>query len=95
MAEIVEIIDQDGVNLQRYNDTHFTKIKGNFEYTVLMPGEFFQRASAMESSCSTFLVNQLEFHFFTLFNAFIFTGYSSHIRLSTIHGCFPNVLVSF
>lgn len=57
MAEIVEIIDQDGSNLQRYNDTHFTKIKGNFEYTVLMPGEFFQRASAMESSCSTFLVN--------------------------------------
>ncbi|KAL1517376.1 hypothetical protein ABEB36_001146 [Hypothenemus hampei] len=44
-----------GSELQRYNATHFTKIKGNLEYTVLMPGEFFQKSPSMDSSCSTFL----------------------------------------
>ncbi|CAG9761504.1 unnamed protein product [Ceutorhynchus assimilis] len=57
-AEIIEFFESpNGENgLQRYNATHFTKINGNLEYTVLMPGEFFQKASALESSCSTFLV---------------------------------------
>ncbi|XP_050300884.1 uncharacterized protein LOC126739301 [Anthonomus grandis grandis] len=56
-ADVVEIVESDErlTGLQRYNSTHFTKINGNLEYTVLMPGEFFQKASVMESSCSTFL----------------------------------------
>ncbi|XP_066138940.1 uncharacterized protein [Euwallacea fornicatus] len=55
-ADIVEIADsppEDAV--QRFNATHFKKINGNLEYTVLMPREFFDKASAIESSCSTFL----------------------------------------
>lgn len=58
-AEVTQITEQDNLGnaLSKFNDSiHFAKIQGNLEYTVLMPGEFFQRASSMESSCSTFLV---------------------------------------
>ncbi|KAF7284951.1 hypothetical protein GWI33_013743 [Rhynchophorus ferrugineus] len=57
-AEVVQIsekeMDQIGVS---HNDSlHFARIQGNLEYTVLMPGEFFEKTTALESSCSTFLV---------------------------------------
>ncbi|KAH1008585.1 uncharacterized protein LOC109541770 [Dendroctonus ponderosae] len=56
-AEVIEVVEpaNSEVGLQRYNSTHFTKINGNLEYTVLMPGELFEKASAIEGSCSTFL----------------------------------------
>ncbi|CAH1155446.1 unnamed protein product [Phaedon cochleariae] len=56
-AEVVEIIEgPDGRALHSTNATQFTKIKGNLEYTVLMPGEFYHRSSSIEGGCSTFLV---------------------------------------
>ncbi|CAH0547448.1 unnamed protein product [Brassicogethes aeneus] len=56
-AQIEEIVDRPTASaLTHYNNTQFTKIKENLEYTVLMPGEFYHRTAAMESSCSTFLV---------------------------------------
>lgn len=58
-AEVIEIVEApNGNDLQKYNSTmqQFTKIKGNLEYTVLMPGEFYHRSASVEGSCSTFLV---------------------------------------
>nr|CAI5843263.1 unnamed protein product [Callosobruchus analis] len=57
-AEIVEILEKPNANALRHNNasTQYTKILGNLEYTVLMPGEFYHRTAAMESSCGTFLV---------------------------------------
>nr|XP_023015712.1 uncharacterized protein LOC111505174 [Leptinotarsa decemlineata] len=46
----------EDVSILKYNDTQFTKIKGNLEYTVLIPGEFYHKTTSLESSCSTFLV---------------------------------------
>ncbi|XP_072382491.1 uncharacterized protein [Diabrotica undecimpunctata] len=55
-AEIVEIISPvDGMS-HDHNATQFTKIKGNLEYTVLMPGEFYHKSQSIEGSCSTFLI---------------------------------------
>lgn len=53
VAEVQEITSRE---LDTSNATQFTKIKENIEYTVLMPGEFYHRTAAMETSCSTFLV---------------------------------------
>nr|CAH7727067.1 unnamed protein product [Callosobruchus chinensis] len=57
-AEIVEILEKPNANALRHHNasTQYTKILGNLEYTVLMPGEFYHRTAAMESSCGTFLV---------------------------------------
>ncbi|KAK6630845.1 hypothetical protein RUM44_003015 [Polyplax serrata] len=37
------------------NSTNSTKFQDNLEYTVLMPGDFFQKAGNSEESCSTLL----------------------------------------
>lgn len=55
-AEIIEIVEQTHLPALAQNGTQFTKIKGNLEYTVLMPGEFYHRNPGLEGSCSTFLV---------------------------------------
>lgn len=57
-AEVIEIVEAPDIeSLHHYNSTtQFTRIKGNLEYTVLMPGEFYHRTATMENSCSTFLV---------------------------------------
>lgn len=63
-GEIIEIVESETENEtipkthHRYNTTtQFTKFKENIEYTVLMPGELFERtAGAMETSCNTFLL---------------------------------------
>ncbi|XP_057671872.1 uncharacterized protein LOC130903662 [Diorhabda carinulata] len=55
-ANIVEVIQQPDGSSYKYNSTHFTRIQGNLEYTVLMPGEFYHRTQSIEGSCSTFLV---------------------------------------
>lgn len=54
-ADVVDIIETANSN-DHSNNNQFTKIKGNLEYTVLMPGEFYHRTAAIESSCGTFLV---------------------------------------
>ncbi|XP_044736948.1 uncharacterized protein LOC123298913 [Chrysoperla carnea] len=46
------LLQQDSHNI---NDTQFTKIKENLEYTVLMPGDLYHRTPVTENSCSTFL----------------------------------------
>lgn len=52
----VEEISSEEIYDATSNATQFAKIKENLEYTVLMPGEFYHRTSAVEASCSTFLV---------------------------------------
>ncbi|KAG5885120.1 hypothetical protein JTB14_037912 [Gonioctena quinquepunctata] len=53
-TDVIEIIETPNISSSNHN-TQFTKIKGNLEYTVLMPGEFYHRTLS-DSSCSTFLV---------------------------------------
>lgn len=57
-AEVVEIVEPPNPGALKLHNasTQFTKILGNLEYTVLMPGDFYHRTAAMESSCGTFLV---------------------------------------
>lgn len=57
-AEVIEIVEAPDIDaLHKYNSTtQFTRIKGNLEYTVLMPGEFYHRTTGAENSCGTFLV---------------------------------------
>ncbi|KAJ8924904.1 hypothetical protein NQ315_001061 [Exocentrus adspersus] len=52
-AEIIEIVEAPELH---NGTTQYTRIKGNLEYTVLMPGEFYHRTGNMEGNCSTFLV---------------------------------------
>ncbi|EFA00531.2 uncharacterized protein LOC100142231 [Tribolium castaneum] len=57
-VEAIEVVEAPELpsDLAKHNATiQYTKIKENLEYTVLMPGEFYHRTAAMESSCSTFL----------------------------------------
>lgn len=52
----VEEINSEQIYDATNNATQFAKIKENLEYTVLMPGEFYHKTTAVEASCSTFLV---------------------------------------
>ncbi|XP_012271710.1 uncharacterized protein LOC105695055 isoform X2 [Orussus abietinus] len=52
-----EVTPEAQALIQRYNDsTPFTKFKENIEYTVMMPGDMYDKVAAgLESSCGSFL----------------------------------------
>ncbi|GJQ71196.1 hypothetical protein Trydic_g1093 [Trypoxylus dichotomus] len=69
----------------RYNNTsQYTKFKENIEYTVLMPGEFFHKSAALESSCSTFLVIATILGCLLFMSAFIMCWLASRLHAALI-----------
>lgn len=81
---IAEIEEIDEELLQKHNDTQYTKIKENIEYTVLMPGEFFERTAAMENSCSTFLVVAAILGCLLFLSAFIMCWLASKLHTALV-----------
>lgn len=84
-ADVIEIIEPSSTNgLHHSNNTQFTKIKGNLEYTVLMPGEFYHRTAAIESSCGTFLVIAAILGCLLFLSAFIMCWLASKLHQALI-----------
>ncbi|XP_044270928.1 uncharacterized protein LOC123015308 [Tribolium madens] len=72
-------------DLQKHNATiQYTKIKENLEYTVLMPGEFYHRTAAMESSCSTFLAVAAILGCLLFLSAFVMCWLASRLHSALI-----------
>lgn len=71
-------------NLHNGNQTQFTKIKENLEYTVLMPSEFYHRTTAIESSCGTFLVVAAILGCLLFLSAFVMCWLASRLHATLI-----------
>ncbi|CAH1372751.1 unnamed protein product, partial [Tenebrio molitor] len=86
-TEAIEIVEapEHPASLKKYNNTtQYTKIKENLEYTVLMPGEFYHRTAAMESSCSTFLVIAAILGCLLFLSAFIMCWLASRLHSALV-----------
>lgn len=74
-GEVIEIVEPPNAEAltKRFNNasSQYTKIAENIEYTVLMPGDYYHKAAAMENSCSTFLLISAVLGCLLLFSAVI------------------------
>lgn len=84
IAEIEELTSEEIITQNQNNITQFTKIKENIEYTVLMPGEFYHRTAAMESSCSTFLAIAAILGCLLFLSAFIMCWLASRLHSALV-----------
>ncbi|XP_017783560.1 PREDICTED: uncharacterized protein LOC108567538 [Nicrophorus vespilloides] len=83
-VEEVEIVPQH-LQDQYNNTTQYTKFKENIEYTVLMPGEFYHRTAAIESSCNSFLAIAAILGCLLFMSAFVMCWLASRLH-STLVG---------
>lgn len=86
-VEAIEIVEAPDlpVDLKKQNATiQYTKIKENLEYTVLMPGEFYHRTAAMESSCSTFLAVAAILGCLLFLSAFVMCWLASRLHAALV-----------
>ncbi|CAG9864351.1 unnamed protein product, partial [Phyllotreta striolata] len=78
---------------QGLNSTHLARIKGNLEYTVLMPSEFYHRNPGVDGSCSTFLVIAAILGALLFLSAFVMCWLASklHSTLMGVNGDGKNI----
>ncbi|XP_063971877.1 uncharacterized protein LOC135159768 isoform X2 [Diachasmimorpha longicaudata] len=86
-AGFVEETNENGIPktesyLKKYNDTtQFTKIKENIEYTVMMPGDLYDKvAVGFEGSCGNFLYVATGLGVLLVFSAFIMCYLASRLH---------------
>lgn len=96
VGEVIEIVEgPNAAALTKHfnSSSQFTKIAENIEYTVLMPGDYYHKAVAIENSCNTFLLISAVLGCLLLFSAVIMCWLANklHITLLTTASSQKNI----